>query len=113
MKLGSGSGLGSGVGVGVGSACEDEAPIGREFDETHGRVVVVDEGLEALARRSVPDAAQAVVRARDLAIGSESRARVGVRMRLRVGLRTRVRVRARARARARVRDRVRDRDGIG
>ena len=32
----------------VRAACEDEAAIGRELDEAHGRVVVVDEGLEAL-----------------------------------------------------------------
>lgn len=41
----------------VEGACEDEFAVGRELDEGDGRVIVVDERLEALAGSSVPDAA--------------------------------------------------------
>ncbi len=38
-----------------------ELTIGREFDEGHRRVVIVNECLEALPRGRIPDAAEAVV----------------------------------------------------
>ena len=44
---------------------QDVLAVGRELDEGHGRVVVVDEGLEALAGGGVPDPAQPVVAAGD------------------------------------------------
>ena len=50
--------------VAVQRACEYELAVGGELDERHGRVVVVDERLEAVARAGVPDPAQAVVAAR-------------------------------------------------
>ena len=41
---------------------ENILAVGREFDERYGRIVVVDERLDARAGARVPNAAQAVVR---------------------------------------------------
>ncbi len=43
---------------GVESGGEDVLAVGGELDVGHGRVVVVDEGLEALAGLRVPDSAE-------------------------------------------------------
>ncbi len=42
---------------------EDVSAIGGELDERDGRVLVVDDGLQAVPGLGVPDAAQAVVAA--------------------------------------------------
>ena len=44
---------------------EDVLSVGRKLDERDRRVVVVDQGLEALAGGGVPDAAESVVAAGD------------------------------------------------
>ena len=47
----------------VEGGCQDVLPVGRELDEGHRRVVVVDQGLEALAGCRVPNATKSVVTA--------------------------------------------------
>jgi len=44
---------------------QDVFAVGGELDEGDGRVVVVDQGFEALPGRRVPDSTEAVVAARD------------------------------------------------
>eukprot|EP00326_Haptolina_ericina_P020658 CAMPEP_0181197740 /NCGR_PEP_ID=MMETSP1096-20121128/16211_1 /TAXON_ID=156174 ORGANISM="Chrysochromulina ericina, Strain CCMP281" /NCGR_SAMPLE_ID=MMETSP1096 /ASSEMBLY_ACC=CAM_ASM_000453 /LENGTH=112 /DNA_ID=CAMNT_0023287689 /DNA_START=828 /DNA_END=1166 /DNA_ORIENTATION=- len=43
-------------------ARKDETTVGREFDERHRWVVVVNKSLKTLARGSIPDATQPIVR---------------------------------------------------
>lgn len=62
---------------------QDVLAVGAELDKGHGRVVVVYQGLQALARGRVPDATQAVVTGGDYegTVSIEVDSGHGVRMR--------------------------------
>ena len=49
----------------VEGGCQDVLAVWRELDEGHGRVVIVDQGLEALTGSRVPNPAKSVVTARN------------------------------------------------